>query len=338
MKALMLRIIKQMWNDKRSLGLLFLAPLLILSLLFLLLGESDYRPTLGLADGFPIYLADALANQDVITLSLAEGDDLEALLRDGDVDAVVSVSNTGMVVRMLEREGTITAKVTDALRHALAASNPGGQMEVVYLYGHADTSIFDDLGYVFLGIISFFIIFVLSGVSFIRERTAGTLERMLLTPVRRGQVVLGYTFGFGVFAVLQSILLLYFCRYVLHLAFNGSLFPATVIMILLALSAVATGTFISVFANNEFQVVQFIPIIIIPQIFFSGLIPIATFPYHLGVLSYIMPVYYGATALNRVMVRGWGFAGIWPYLAALFIYTAVFSLLNMILLRKYRQV
>jgi len=74
------------------------------------------------------------------------------------------------------------------------------------------------------------------------------------------------------------------------------------IMILLAFTAVSTGTLISIFANNEFQVVQFIPIIIIPQIFFSGLIPIDTLPFHLEILSYIMPVYYGCTALHNVMV------------------------------------
>ncbi len=111
--------------------------------------------------------------------------------------------------------------------------------------GRPTPASFDNLGYVFLAVISFFVVFVLSGVSFIRERTGGTLERMMLTPVRRYQVVFGYTAGFGLLATVQSLLIVLFCRYVLGLAFAGPLIAAMVIMVLLAFAAVATGTFIS---------------------------------------------------------------------------------------------
>jgi ABC-2 type transport system permease protein len=132
---------------------------------------------------------------------------------------------------------------------------------------------------------AFFIVFLLAGISFIGRGTVGTLERLLLTPVRRSSVALGYTFGFGLFATLQSIILIFFTEYVLGLEIAGSILLAVLIMILLAFSAIVTGMLVSIFANNEFQVVQFIPVVIIPQIFFSGMIPIDTLPYHLGLLS-----------------------------------------------------
>ena len=160
----------------------------------------------------------------------------------------------------------------------------------------------------------------------------------MLTPVRRSEVALGYTIGFGIFAAIQSIIIIVYAQLVLGLHFNGSVMLAIVIMILLAFSAVATGTFVSIFANSEFQVVQFIPIIIIPQIFFSGMIPVDTLPYHLGLLSYIMPVYYGCAALKDVLLRGSGIDVIWPYLTVLVGFILALSVINTLALKKYRKI
>ena len=196
---------------------------------------------------------------------------------------------------------------------------------------------FDNMGYILLGVMSFFFVFLLSGVSFIRERTTGTLERLMLTPIKRYEVIVGYTLGFGIFAVLQSIVIVLYCQYVLHIQITGSVFLCILIMSLLALTAVSTGTLISIFANNEFQVVQFIPVIIIPQIFFSGLIPVDTLPFHLGILSYIMPVYYGCMALHDVMVKGFEITQIWDSLVALLVFIIVLSVINTFALKKYRK-
>ncbi len=93
---------------------------------------------------------------------------------------------------------------------------------------------------------------------------------------------------------------------------------------------------ISVFARSELQVVQMIPFTIIPQVFFSGLIPLDLIPYGLGNLSYVMPIFYGATAIKEVMVYGSGFAGIWGYVLGLVVYAGVLYVLNLRALGKYR--
>ncbi len=116
---------------------------------------------------------------------------------------------------------------------------------------------------------------------------------------------------------------------------NGSIMGAIVLMVLLALVAVVVGAVVSVFANNEFQVVQFIPIIVIPQIFFSGLIPVDTLPLHLDKLAFLTPVYYACSGLELVMVRGGSFTDILPYCGALVAFIVVLFLLNVQLLRKY---
>jgi ABC-2 type transport system permease protein len=132
--------------------------------------------------------------------------------------------------------------------------------------------------------------------------------------------------------------MLLFGIYVLGISCAGNILWAILIMLMLAISAVSFGSLISVFANSELQIVQFIPIAIIPQIFFSGLIPLDTIPYGLGNLGYLMPVFYGCTALNQVMVVGGGFGAIWPYLLGLLAYILVLSILNTFALKKYRTI
>lgn len=164
------------------------------------------------------------------------------------------------------------------------------------------------------------------------------MERLMMTPVRRWQVVLGYTLGFGFFATLQSIILLAYVIWVLHMTVLGSAVTAGLVMILLAMSAVCIGAFFSIFSNNEFQVMQFIPVVVIPQIFFSGLISLDTLPYHLGLVSKIMPVYYACSALKTVMITGGGFADIWQDVLALFAFILLFFFMNILVLKKYRKI
>jgi ABC-2 type transport system permease protein len=109
-------------------------------------------------------------------------------------------------------------------------------------------------------------------------------------------------------------------------------------MILMSMSAVCIGAFCSIFANNEFQIMQFIPVVIIPQIFFSGLISLDTLPYHLGILAKIMPVYYACDALKAITIKGQKLAEILPDVAALLIFIGLFFILNTFALKKYRKI
>ena len=334
MTGIILRIIRQMVHDKRSLGLIVFAPIFIISLLYLLLGDSPYVPTVAVEADLPESVVSQLESPDLSVMVLQNEDDPDELLKAGTIDAFLTVGSDGVTVRMLEADNVKTAKITSAIQQVISGSSAG--LRITYLFG-ANLNSFDSLSYVLLGVMAFFIVFLLAGISFIRERTIGTLERLMLTPVRRSSVALGYTFGFGLFAILQSIILILFTEYVLGLEIAGSILLAVLIMILLAFSAIVTGMLVSIFANNEFQVVQFIPVVIIPQIFFSGMIPIDTLPYHLGLLSYVMPVYYGCTALKAVIIQGSSLAEVWPELLILLAFILLLSVLNSFALKKYRS-
>lgn len=334
---IMKRIIRQTVNDKRSLGLILIVPVFLFTLIFFLLGDSDYKASIAVSD-MPSMMIEKIEEQDVTVESLSLENGKEAVI-EKEIDAFLYKDGDETVLLMETNDAVKSGVVLQAIQNAMKEMNPASVMRTEFLYGESDENMFNSMGYVLLGIISFFLIFILAGISFVRERTNQTMERLMITPVKRWQVVLGYTLGFGIFAMLQSIILLSYVKWVLHMTINGSIVIAGLIMILMSMSAVCIGAFCSIFANNEFQIMQFIPVVVIPQIFFSGLISLETLPYNLGVLSKVMPVYYACDALKEVIIKGKGFSGnIIGDITALLIFIGLFFVLNIFALKKYRRI
>jgi len=350
MSAIAKRVIRQIAGDKRTVAMIIIAPMLILTLIYLLLGGTDYTPTIALDQQSMYPFTDILRNHDVNTVDITIGEDFDAntyLSENRNVDAVfyfsaapsLSSAHQSMFtlhITMYESGGSKSSAAMSTIQNALTGLLIPN-LEITFVVGTTDETLFDSLDYVFLGVISFFLIFIVSGMALVRERSAGTLERMLMTPVTRSSVVAGYTLGFGLFAVIQAIILVLFSLYVLGAHSQGNAVWVILIMLMLAIAAVSFGQLISIFANTEFQVVQLIPIAIIPQVFFSGLIPLDTIPYGLGYLGYLMPIFYGCSAIKEVMRFGGGPDAIWPYMLALLGYIIVLSVLNTIALKKYRK-
>lgn len=335
------RVIRQTINDKRSIMMILVAPLLILTLVYLLLGNSDYVPTIGIdKNAMPDSLVIALEEQglNVVDVTNKGSEHPKNYLKDHyDVDAIFNLSqSSGMTITMYE-PSTKGAKAASEIQTAMTSLNPSAKVNMSFVYGIQDQSSFDSLGYVFLALFSFFFVFIISAMALVRERSGGTLERLLMTPIKRGEVILGYTVGYGVFAIVQAILIVLYSIFVLQLSSAGNIGWILLVMVLLAMTAVSFGATISIFASSELQVVQMIPFTIIPQVFFSGLIPLDLIPYHLGNLSYIMPIYYGAAAIKGVMVYGDGFFEIWGYLLGLIVYAFLLYLINTQALKKFRK-
>ncbi|WP_050741578.1 ABC transporter permease [Acetobacterium bakii] len=335
MLSIVKRILGQMKNDKRSLGLLLFAPLLILTLLFFILGDSNYLPQITVVDMNEKFVTELENHATVIAVTEKPGaaDYLEA----NGIDALIWTDTTDTHIDLLEKSSK-SAAALEAIQETNKALQPSqNELIIDYVYETSGDNQLDSLGYIFLGVISFFFVFILSGMSFVRERFGQTLERMLMTPISRIDVIGGYTLGYGLLAALQSVVIILYAVYGLQLQVEGSVALCTLVMILMAFSAVSVGALVSIFANNELQLVQFIPVIIIPQIFFSGLIPIDTIPFGLGNLCYLTPIYYGCTALEMIMIQGKGFSEIWPWLLGSVVFIGVLFLANVIALKKYRR-
>ena len=129
----------------------------------------------------------------------------------------------------------------------------------------------------------------------------------MATSLHRGQLVAGYFLGFGVFAVLQTVVIQAFLIYALGIHTDTNFFLVLLINLCVAGTSLALGTLLSAFARNEFQLFQFIPTVVIPQVLFCGLFSLREAPPLLQWLSKIFPLTYGADALRAVMLRGLGF-------------------------------
>ena len=336
------RVILQTLNDRRSVAMIFIAPLLALTFIYFLLGDSNYIPTVGIdKNGMPAPLLTAIETQDLNVVDISKKDSQKAkqyLLEHKEVDVIFAFTEQDGAEITIYETSSKGSKAMAELQKAMTSLNPSAKLEVSYVYGEQGGSTFDSLGYVFLGIFSFFFVFIISGMALVRERSGGTLERLLMTPIKRCEVILGYTIGYGIFAVIQAILIVLYTFYVLNLSAVGNIGWIIVAMVLLAITAVSFGAMISVFASSELQVVQMIPFTLIPQVFFSGLIPLDLIPYHLGNLCYIMPVYYGVAAIKGVMVYGDGFLKIWPYLLGLIVYSLILYTINTKTLKNFRSI
>jgi ABC-2 type transport system permease protein len=199
--------------------------------------------------------------------------------------------------------------LNQAIVTALAGSGPRLSPKIFYLHGGSGLDTLDYFGPAFIGVIVFFLVFVVTSVAFLRERSQGTLERLMASPLRRGEIVLGYMLGFGLVALVQSLLVLLFALYALRLHNEGNVLLVFLIEGLLAIGAVNLGIFLSMFARTEFQAVQFIPIVLVPQVLLSGILfPIASEPRPLQYVSNVLPLTYAVYALRDVMLKGAGLA------------------------------
>lgn len=336
--ALVLRIMKQFYRDKRTLALMILAPILILTLVNLVFNGNDYETKIGLIDT-PDSISEAFEKEEIKTSIYTSEVAAENALKDGKIDAYFIVES-GQTKLMLEGSDPSISKTTIAkIQEAVQTLSPSkAAIDIDVLYGSMDMKQFDSFGPILLGFFAFFFVFLVAGVSFLRERTTGTLERLLSSPIRRWELVLAYIIGFGLFTMVQSGIIVVYSVYVLQMSNAGSILYVLLITLLLALVALTLGILLSSFAHNELQMIQFIPIVIVPQVFFSGLFNLDTISSAISWISYLTPLYYAADALREVMIRGNGFMEIIGSLSILFGYSIVLMIINIFVLKKYRSI
>src|SRR4030042_1645656 len=170
--------------------------------------------------------------------------------------------------------------------------------------------------------------FLITGISVLRERSQGTMERLMASPISRMDVVAGYLLGFLVFALVQTLIIFFYMVYVLDVSFKGYLWQILVFQVLIGIGAVCLGTFFSVFARNEFQIMQFIPLIILPQVFLGGVLwPVEQMPDYLQWLAKIMPLTYAVEGLRDIMLSGKGLADVILDLGVLLGFAVITSIL-----------
>ncbi len=211
----------------------------------------------------------------------------------------------------------VARRVLTQLRHdprtvALLLVMPALVLTLLWWMFRDMSSTFDHLGPALLALIPFIVMFLVTSVTTLRERTSGTLERLLSMPMAKLDLLLGYALAFGLMAALQSGLAVALCVGLLGMDVAGPVWALVLVAVAVAVLGTALGLFVSAFAQTEFQAVQFMPAVVIPQILLCGLfLARDQLPPVLEAISDVLPLSYAVDAMTAVTTSAAdGFAGV----------------------------
>ncbi len=188
-----------------------------------------------------------------------------------------------------------------------------------------------------MGLAAMMVTFMLSILSFVHERSAATLDRLLGTPVTEGEIVAGYALAFGLIGLAQSAVILTAAVLAFDIQIAGNALLVLLLIFLLGVGNQGLAFLLSSIAKNEFQAVQLMPLILFPSILLAGVFwPLEAVPGFLQPVSYFLPLTYAVAGCRSVMIRGWGVADVSFELVVLIAFAAVMLLLSAYGLKKRR--
>ena len=384
------KVITELIRDKRSLALMFIAPLLILWLMNVMFSaSSDITITLG-TSGVKAGLVKKLDKVSGVSVKKYPNvSSAKRALKKGQADSIIVKDGNRYVVTHANTDSSKTLLAKNALKSALIkqqtsqAKEQGQKMQILlkkqqaaiaklttalakvsgqkaatvkaknkqetasassvkivnhYQYGDKDTGYFAKIAPVLMAFFIFFFVFLISGMALLGERTSGTLDRLLATPVKRSDIVFGYLLGYGLLGFLQAVVICLAGIYILNIEIVGSLAAVVTVCVLFAFVALAFGLLLSTFAESEFQMMQFIPLIVVPQVFFSGIVPLSSLAGWVQALGKILPLTYAGDAMTGIIMEGQSLAQVSGDLAALACFMLVLTSLNILGLKRYRKV
>ncbi|MFF8374074.1 MULTISPECIES: ABC transporter permease [Streptomyces] len=200
-----------------------------------------------------------------------------------------------------------TARVLRQLRHdprtlAMMLLVPCVMIALLRYVFDARPETFNSIGASLLGIFPMITMFLVTSIATLRERTSGTLERLLAMPLGKAELISGYALAFGLLAIVQSALATALSVWVLGLDVTGSPWLLLLVAVLDALLGTALGLFVSAFAASEFQAVQFMPAVLMPQLLLCGLFtPRDTMQPALKAVSDVLPMSYAVDGMTEVL-------------------------------------
>lgn len=378
------KVLQELLRDKRSLALMFIAPILIMWLMNVMFSANDdpktsvatvsvsqsIKSNLDKVKGVSVvdYKSRIVANADLkdnkvdaviyhhgneYDVTYANTDSSKTLLTKQALNAALTRDKFAALTGKLNQAQVAVSKSKQTLikgnpqvvqsKPQLAKKNGISRVPKIkiinhYNYGNRNTGFFAKIVPILLGFFVFLYVFLISGMALLKERTSGTLKRLLATPVKRGEIVYGYMIGYGLVSILQAIVIVLSTIWLIKVEVVGSIFNVAVISFLLALVALAFGLLISTLSDSEFQLMQLIPLIIVPQIFFSGIVPLASMVKWIQYIGKFMPLTYAGDALTKIMLYGNNLSTVGGDIGALLAFLVMLLYLNIIGLKRYRKV
>lgn len=361
--AIAIRISKQLLRDKRTLALMFIAPVLIMFLLNVMFSANTTTNISMATYNVPQQVQKQLAHTKHVSVhEYSNKSNAQQALKDHHVDAtIIGKSNNHYSITYANTDSTKTTITKQAFQAAVTKSgmeqmqttvqtlaratgmqvptnNQSVKISNHYQYGNSDTGFFAKITPILLGFFVFFFVFLISGMALLSERTSGTLDRLLATPVKRSEIVYGYMISYGALAILQTIVIVLATIWLLKIEVVGSIVNIVIINMLLAFVALAFGILMSTFASSEFQMMQFLPLVIVPQVFFSGIIPLDQMANWVQWIGKILPITYAGDALSGIILQGAKLGDVGGDIIALLIFLVILTVVNILGLKRYRKV
>lgn len=356
--AIAKKVIKELLRDKRTLAMMFVAPVFIMWLMNLMFSASTTVNVKLATQDLPTGLVTKMDELDHVDVETYQDlDQAKKALADEKVDAVISykdgeyqvdyantdASKTTMTRQVLRtsivNEGTdqLLSRVKQALPQ-LKLDEKAPEIKESYQYGDKNTGFFARMIPILIGFVVFFFVFLISGMALLKERTSGTLDRLLATPVKRSEIVYGYMLSYGIIAIFQTAVVVLAAIWLLDVEVVGNILNVIIVNVVLALVALAFGILLSTLAKSEFQMMQFIPLVIMPQLFFSGIIPLSSMGKWALTVGKFLPLTYSGDAISQIILYGHNLGDILSNLGVLMIFLIILTILNIVGLRRYRKV
>ncbi|MBN2028118.1 MAG: ABC transporter permease [Actinobacteria bacterium] len=367
------RVFRDLKNDKRSLALIVIAPIFVMFVFGLAFsgevknvkvvvvnqdqGASAGSSTVSLSEKI-------ISNLDQEVLKIEYVDDRDtaiAMVENGDAYAAIifptdftasalsgiqdqgSGSSASIELELDKSNINVANAITKAINDALLATIDQAGMQtpvkvdVVAVFGQ-DAKFMDFFVPGIMAFAVYMITTLLTLVTFVGERTSGTLQRMLATTLNERDIVMGYATAFSLIGIGQAVLLLLVGILVFDITVVGNVLLAFFVIALLAIVSQALGILLSSTAKREAQAIQVLPFVVLPAFLLAGIFwPIEAIPTWLRPLSYIVPPTYAVDASRAVMLKGFGIGKIWIDIVALLAMAAFFLTLAVLSLKTRKD-
>ena len=356
--AIAKKVIKELLRDKRTLAMMFVAPVFIMWLMNLMFSASTTVNVKLATQDLPTGLVTKMDELDHVDVETYQDlDQAKEALANEKVDAVISYKDGEYQVDYANTDASKTSMIRQVLRTSIASEGTDQLLSRVkqalpqlkldakapeikesYQYGDKNTGFFARMIPILIGFVVFFFVFLISGMALLKERTSGTLDRLLATPVKRSEIVYGYMLSYGIIAIFQTAVVVLAAIWLLDVEVVGNILNVIIVNVVLALVALAFGILLSTLAKSEFQMMQFIPLVIMPQLFFSGIIPLSSMGEWALTVGKFLPLTYSGDAISQIILYGHNLGDILSNLGVLMIFLIILTILNIVGLRRYRKV
>ena len=356
--AIAKKVIKELLRDKRTLAMMFVAPVFIMWLMNLMFSASTTVNVKLATQDLPTGLITKMDELDHVDIETYQDlDQAKEALANEKVDAVISYKDGEYQVDYANTDASKTSMIRQVLRTSIASEGTdqllsrikqdlpqlkldakAPEIKESYQYGDKNTGFFARMIPILIGFVVFFFVFLISGMALLKERTSGTLDRLLATPVKRSEIVYGYMLSYGIIAIFQTAVVVLAAIWLLDVEVVGNILNVIIVNVVLALVALAFGILLSTLAKSEFQMMQFIPLVIMPQLFFSGIIPLSSMGEWAPTVGKFLPLTYSGDAISQIILYGHNLGDILSNLGVLMIFLIILTILNIVGLHRYRKV